>query len=103
MTDDDAALRELQALIGAGGWRPFPGPPNALIFLHPWPDGSVDTLAVQAASESLAERTNATGQPVWRHADELTEVIAQLRALPAPDSPDAPREVIPGDSADRNL
>lgn len=99
----DAALRELHELIGAGGWRSLPGPQHALIFVHPWPDESVDTLAIQGATEVLAERTNPAGRPVWRHAGELTEVIARLRALPAPNAANAPRLILPVDPADRNL
>lgn len=104
MTDkpslEDAALRALGELIGAGGWRAQPAPPGRLVVLLPWPDGSVDTLAVKGVSQALAERTNPMGRPVWRHTGTTVEVIAQVRALPAPDAPDAPRQVIGGDAAD---
>jgi hypothetical protein len=103
MVTEDAVLRELQALVGSGGWRPLPGPPNALIFVRLWPDGLVDTLAVRGADEALAERTNPAGDPVWRHAGELTDVIARLRALPAPDAANVPRLILPADSLDWSL
>lgn len=102
VTDDDV-LRELRSLVGANGWRPLPGPPNALIFLRSWPDESVDTLAVRGADEALAERSNPAGDPVWRHVGELTEVIARLRALPAPGMANAPRLILPADFVGRNL
>lgn len=97
---EDAALRALADLIGSGGWRPHPGPPGALVYLLPWPDGTVDTLAVKGATQALAERTNPIGHPVWRHVGAVVEVIAQVRALPSPNGPDAPRLVI-GDGTDR--
>lgn len=103
MTTEDDVLRELRELVDAGGWRPLPGPPSALILLRPWPDGSVDTLAVHGVTESKAERTNPAGHPVWRQTGELAEMLAQLHALPAPEHPDAPHLSLPGDSADRAL
>ena len=103
MTEDADALRELGELIDSRGWRPLPGAPGMLIFIHPWPDGSVDTLAVHGADESLAERTNAAGDPVWHREGALTDVLAALRALPAPDAEDAPRLVLPTNSVDRSF
>jgi hypothetical protein len=97
---ENAALRALGDLIGSGGWRPQPGPPGALVFLLPWPDGTVDTLAVKGVTQALAERTNPMGHPVWRQVGTAVEVITQVQALPTPDAPDAPRHVI-GDGADR--
>ena len=32
-------------------------------FVHPWPDNSVDTLAVKGTTEALAEQANETGEP----------------------------------------
>jgi hypothetical protein len=87
---EDAALRALHELVGAGGWRRIPGLPNAVIVMRPWPDGSVDTLAVHGVTESLAERTNPIGHLVWRRAGEPSEVIAQLtrsRRLSIPTRP----------------
>ena len=100
LVTDDAVLQELHDLIGAGGWHPLPGVPGELIFIRPWPDGSVDALAVKGANEALSERTNPAGDPVWRHAGELIEVIARLHTLPAPDMVNAPRLILPGDSTD---
>lgn len=100
---EDAALRELRELIDAGGWRPLPGVPTMLVFIRPWPDDSVDTLAVGGADEGLAERTNAAGDPVWRHAGALTDVLAALRALPAPDAENAPRLALPAEPVDRSF
>jgi hypothetical protein len=98
---EDAALRALGDLIGSGGWRRQPGPPGVLVVLLPWPDGTVDTLAVRTVTQALAERTNPAGHPVWRQAGTVVEVIAQVQALPAPDAPDAPRKLIGGGGADR--
>lgn len=94
---ESAALRELGGLIEGGGWRPLPGAPGMLIFIHPWPDDWVDTLAVSGETDAVAERTNPAGHPVWRHRGALTEVIAALRDVPAPDAPTAPRRPIPTD------
>jgi hypothetical protein len=70
------------------------------VFLLPWPDGTVDTLAVRGVAQALAERTNPTGHPVWRKVGTVVEVIAQIRALPASDAPDAPRQVISSGGTD---
>lgn len=102
MSDGDA-LQELQQFVGAGGWRPLPGVEGKLIFIRPWPDNSVDTLAVRDETEALAQRTNPVGQPVWLRKGTLIEVVAELREVPAPDALDAPRTVLPGDSVERNL
>jgi hypothetical protein len=98
---EDVALRVLGDLIGSGGWRRQPAPPGVLVVLLPWPDGTVDTLAVRGVTQALAERTNPAGRPVWRQVGTVIEVITQMRALPAPDAPDAPRRVISGGGADR--
>jgi hypothetical protein len=94
---ESAALRELGGLIGAGDWHLLPGAPGMLIFIRAWPDDWVDTLAISGETEALAERTNPAGHPVWRHPGALTEVIAALRDLPAPDAPTAPQVPIPSD------
>ena len=100
---EQGALRDLGELMASGGWRFLPGPPNAVVVIRAWPDGSVDTLAVRGESEALAERTNAIGHPVWRRVGALADIITELRGLPTPDAPDAPRLVLPRDSADRHL
>lgn len=65
---DDAslppALRALRDLINAGGWGQIPGPPELVVFLHPYPDGSVDTLSIYGETNALVERTNPNGDPV---------------------------------------
>lgn len=92
MSDEpSAALRAFTDLVTSDGWRPLPGPPAAVIHLHPWPDGSVDTLVLLGETEALIERTNPVGQPVWRANDTLIKVIAAYRDVPAPFAPDAPR------------
>lgn len=100
---EEAALRELAALIDAGGWRPLPGAPGMLVFMRMSSADWVDTLAVSGETTALVERTNPEGVPVWRHIGTLTEVIAALRALPAPGDVNAPRQAIPRNSADRNF
>jgi hypothetical protein len=71
-----------------------------LVVVLPWPDGTVDTLAVRGVIQALAERTNPAGHPVWRQVGTVVDVIAQVKALPAPDTPDAPQQVIGGGGAD---
>lgn len=94
--NDDDALRALRDLIDEGDWRTSLGTTGGtLIYLRPWPDDSVDTLAVTGPSEAVAERTDPNGCPVWRKLGALTEVIAELRTVPAPDAPDAPRDILP--------
>ena len=97
-TDDDAALQDLRDLIGEGGWRPLPGTFGAfggvLIYMRAWPDDSVDTLAVTGPAEVVAERTDPNGCPVWRKVGALAEVIAELRTVPAPSDPNAPKDIL---------
>jgi hypothetical protein len=97
---EGVALWALGELIGSGGWRSLPAPPGALVVVLPWPDGTVDTLAVRGVMQALAERTNPAGHPVWRQAGPVVDIVAQVRALPAPNTPDAPRSVI-GEHTDR--
>jgi hypothetical protein len=106
MGDDNdltPALRALRDLVGSGGWQSLPGAPNALVYMRPWPDGSVDTLAMLGETEALIERTNPTGQPVWRTNGTVTEVIDTLAGLVAPLAPGAPREPLRSPSRDRDL
>lgn len=95
---DDATLppatRALKALVSGPGWRPLAGSRDLLIFIHPWPDESVDTLAIRGETDALAERTNPAGEPVWRRDGTLIDVIDELRELPPPDAATAPRLVI---------
>jgi hypothetical protein len=99
MSDDDSddeALRELRDLIGEGGWRPLPGAfGGVLIYMRSWPDDTVETLAITGPAEVVAERTDPQGRPVWRELGPLTEVIAAVRAVPAPGQPGAPSEILP--------
>lgn len=106
-TDDEptatAGLVALQALITGGDWRPLSGLTSVLAFLHLWPDGSADMLAVYSETDAHAERTDPAGLAVWRTRAALADVISAVRAVPPPDAPDAPRSAIPSDSADRNI
>ncbi|HEX3781319.1 MAG TPA: hypothetical protein VHX38_16785 [Pseudonocardiaceae bacterium] len=89
-------VAELEILFEAGGWTSLPSS-DGLIFIRPWPDGSVDSLGIYGAAEALAERTNPGGQPVWRTKGPLVEVIAAIRdTLPAPDAPDSPQSALAG-------
>lgn len=99
-----AALRALAGLINTGGWVHLPsGSDELLIFMHVHDDSSVDILAIQGEDDALAERTNPNGDPVWRHEGTLVEVIDELRAVPRPGEPNAPRLVLAGRSATREL
>lgn len=99
-----ADLTELTALVGEGDWTPLPSAPaGVLVFVRPWPDGSVDTLIIRGQPQVNAERTNPTGHPVWRSEGTVTEVVEALRNVPEPGSPDAPHSLLPQDSPDRTL
>ncbi|HEX3783304.1 MAG TPA: hypothetical protein VHX38_26865 [Pseudonocardiaceae bacterium] len=105
MNEISPAMRALNELISSGQWRNLPGPPNAVIFMHPWEDGTVDTLAMHSEIDSLAERTNQDGKPVWRATGSVIDVIAKLRNVPSPLALDAPRQVLPDNTpnADRDM
>jgi hypothetical protein len=97
MSDD--SLRAFADLVNSGGWFPLPGPPNQVIRMHPWPDGSVDTLVMLGEDQVLIDRTNPVGQPVWRANGTVTEVIAAYHEVPPPFALDAPGEPL-GDPRD---
>jgi hypothetical protein len=89
-------LRDLRALVSSDGWGKLRGSPDLLVYIHPWPDDSVDTLAIRGETDALAERTNPAGEPIWRREGTLADAIDALRELPPPDAPYAPRLVLPG-------
>lgn len=90
----ELAVRELAELVNSGGWRRLPGPPELVVLLHPYPDGSVDTLSVRGESDALVERTNYEGNPVKHETGTLLDMIAVLREMPAPGEPGAPTLVV---------
>lgn len=99
-----ADLAELMALVGEGDWSPLPSAPaDVLVFVRPWPDGSVDTLIIRGQPEVSAERTNPTGHPVWRSKGTVIEVVEALRNVPEPGTDGAPHSILPQDSPDRTL
>jgi len=95
-------MRDLLALINSGGWRALEGSPDLLVYVHTWPDETVDTLAIRGETDALAERTNPAGEPVWRREGTLTDAINALRDIPPPHAANAPRLVLPG-RASRHL
>jgi hypothetical protein len=101
--DSSPALRAFADLVSSGGWVPLDGQSNTVILMHPWPDGSVDTIVLLSEDEALIDRTNPVGLSVWRVTGTVTEVIAALREVPPPFALDAPREPL-GDTrnADRD-
>jgi hypothetical protein len=108
MTDEDTgdgmALRALGDLISEGGWHPTDSGPAMRAYLRPWPDNSVDNLIFTDAHHASAERVNHNGEPVWQLVGTLTEVVAELGALPAPNAPDAPHTVLSRrDATDRDM
>jgi hypothetical protein len=105
MNDDlTPAMRALNDLMISGEWRGLPGPPTAAIFIRPWEDGSVDTLAMQGETDALVERTDAAGVPVWRTTGAVPDVIAALDRVPPPYALDAPREPLRDTpNADRDM
>jgi hypothetical protein len=96
-------LRALLALVGTDGWHSLAGSPDLLVYIHPWPDGTVDALAVTGETDAFAERTNPAGEPVWRHEGTLADAIDALRDVPPPEARNAPRFVLPGDATRPHL
>jgi hypothetical protein len=52
-----------------------------------WPDGSADSLVVEAFDAARAERTDIKGSVVWRSSGHLADVLAELLELKPPDDP----------------
>jgi hypothetical protein len=89
------AMTDLSELISDGGWVNRHGQyDNMVVLIRPWSDGSVDTIALSSVNDAIVERTNLAGEVVWHQTGTVSEVIAGLRAVPAPSEPDAPRQVI---------
>jgi hypothetical protein len=104
MSDDvSPALQAFADLVNSGGWFPLPGPPNQVIRMHPWPDGTVDTFVLLSEDEALLDRTNPVGQPVWRANGTVAEVIAAYQKVPPPFAMNAPREPLAAPNRDRDL
>jgi hypothetical protein len=57
-----------------------------------WPDGSADSLVVEAFHTARAERTDIKGSVVWRSSGHLADVLAELLELKPPDDPQASTE-----------
>lgn len=103
MTDDQWPPLSPQDLLDTGAWKALPSAPDTQVLIRPWPDGSVDTLAVRVEGKALGERTNPEGQPVWRHFAKTSVVIVLVWTLPQPGEPGAPSEVLRGESTDRDI
>lgn len=97
--DETQALMALDELGSEPGWQRM----QSNICIHPWSDGTVDSLVVFHAFEATAQRSNASDRIVWRKQGDLPTVIAELRALPAPDAQNAPRVPLPIESPDRQI
>ncbi|HEX9338260.1 MAG TPA: hypothetical protein VF892_20345, partial [Pseudonocardiaceae bacterium] len=91
-------LAELITIRDAG-WTFLPlrrdeaGRPDELDGFREWPGGWIDALRVRSGTDAMALR-RAPGGPmaiVWELAGSLSDVVAGLLALPAPDQPTAPR------------
>jgi hypothetical protein len=103
----------LHEVFCVGPWRRVA--PIGHVYIHVWnnidDEGAegedfieVDTFAVIDESKALVERTNVTGNPIWRYEGTVTEVIAALRDLKAPGKPGAPTiELRKGTPDDRPL
>lgn len=92
-------MRDLLALVSSDGWRALPGSPDLLVYLHAWPDGSVDALAIRGETDAFAERIDPVDEPVWRCEGTLADAIDGLHHLPPPTAMNAPRLVLPGPPA----
>lgn len=97
---ESPAMTALQTLVSENGWIPLQAPN---IYIRPWPDGSMDTLAIQHEHDALAHRANASERIVWREQGGLLAVIAALRRVPPPEAENAPTVVLPTDSPDRQI
>lgn len=103
MSDDDKPPTTPQDLLDTGLWQELPSSLDTRILIRPWPDGTVDTLAIRATGEALGERSNPAGQPVWRHFASTAVVIVLAWTLPAPAEPGAPGEVLRNEPTDQDL
>lgn len=87
----DPTLIALFDYVRGDQWRPLISTGAHNVHIRAWRDGSVDTVAVTEKDVTI-ERTNPEGVPVWRpKATDLAEQLDELRALPGPFAPDAPR------------
>ncbi len=103
MTDDSWPPMSPGDLLDSEDWRELPSSPDTRILIRPWPDGSVDTLAVHPDGHALVERTNSDGHPVWRHFVKTSSAIVLVWTLPAPGELGAPTEVLLSESTDRDM
>lgn len=103
MADDSRPPMSPEDLLDTDDWQELPGGPGTRILIRPWPDGSVDTVAIRADGRALVERTNADGHPVWRHFATVSVVIVLVWTLPGPDEPGAPTEVLRNETTDRDM
>jgi hypothetical protein len=102
--DEGKALRALRDLINEGGWASTDGGPAMQVYIRAWPDNSADNLMFSDARHAWAERVNHNGEPVWQLVGTVSQVVAELGALPKPDAPGAPRTVLPRhDTTDRDM
>ncbi|WP_116042953.1 hypothetical protein [Amycolatopsis palatopharyngis] len=93
-----AALRravELGFQFKPLAFKPEDGGVPAALYAERWSrDGVVETITMQGMTEAIAARIRVEdyphGDPIWQLAGTVAEVIAELLALPAHDSPGAP-------------
>jgi hypothetical protein len=62
--------------------------------LRIWPDEWVDAMVVRFTTDATGLRCDRSRGVVWEHAGDLADVVSGLLALPAPNDPAAPRQVL---------
>lgn len=89
-------LQRLIDLVGAG-WVFLPTVVDGVVTevhgVHAWSGGWADAIRVRYTTDAKAIRVDHDGGMVWQHEGTLHGVVDGLVALPAPDTPGAPRLV----------
>jgi hypothetical protein len=100
-TTQDRLTAVLEALfVSDSRWRIVPSP-GCVTITRGWLDGSVDTLIILSPETAHARRYDAFGCQVWAVGDTVDKIITAVRQLPAPLTPDAPRQPVLSERAGR--
>jgi hypothetical protein len=90
-------LRRLVDLLRAG-WQLLPVSTGGELVevrgVRVWPDETVDAITMRYTTDATGLRRNRSGDVVWKRAGDLTDVVNELLALPAPTNPAAPRQTL---------
>jgi hypothetical protein len=90
-------LRRLVDLLRAG-WQLLPVSAGGELVevrgVRVWPDETVDAITMRYTTDATGLRRDRSGHVVWKHAGDLTDVVNELLALPAPTNPTASRHTL---------